>query len=122
MNEIDVFKLACKLGFDVRGAQLNNNLNSLIIVNENCDIIPGFNSNKVIAYNCKKDINIKRNSVGILLNEYITAKSEQDNVYMANTNEDSNPIIDINLLALKCFQKGFIKRKKDIKRLYKKMY
>ena len=50
MKEIDVFKLAEKLGFDVRGAELNNIVNSLVIINENCDAIPRFNSNKVIAY------------------------------------------------------------------------
>ena len=53
MKEIDVFKLASELGFDVRGAELRDGINGLMIVNEHCDKIPGFDSNKVIAYNCK---------------------------------------------------------------------
>ena len=117
MEKTDVFKLACELGFDVRGAELNNDINSLIIVNENCDKIPGFESNKVIAYNCKKDIIIKRNSVAIHLNEYVTSKAEQEKVVLAKRNKGLNSPIDINLIALECFEKGFIK--KDKKKLIK---
>lgn len=121
MNEVDVFKLACELGFDVRGAELNNNIHSLIIVNENCDKIPGFDSNKVIAYNCRKNIDIKRNSVAMHLKEYIELKAEQKNVYLVKINEELYTKININFLAEECLVKGLIKRKKDIKRLYKKM-
>ena len=120
MKEIDVFKLGCELGFDIRGAELAENLNSLIIVNENCCAIPGFNSNKVIAYNCRKDISVKRNSVAILLQEYINFKLKEENVYLVNINNEDY-VVDINLLTEECIQNGLIKRKKDIKRLYKKM-
>ena len=121
MKEIDVFKLAEKLGFDVRGAELNNKVNSLVIINEKRDTIPGFSSNKVIAYNCKKDINIKRNSVAFHLKEYIVSKMQSEKVYLANINEELIEDIDINLLAEECLEKGLIKRKKDIKKLYKTM-
>lgn len=118
MNEIDVFKLGCELGFDIRGAELAENINSLIIVNESCDYIPGFNSNKVIAYNCRKDIDIKRNSVAILLQEYIRLKLKEENVYLVNINNE-NSIININLLIQECIENGLIKNKSKIKRLYK---
>jgi len=81
MKEIDVFKLATKLGFDVRGAELNDKLNSLIIVNENCNVIPLFNSNKVIVYNCRKDIKIKRDSVAFHLKEYIISKLQNEGLW-----------------------------------------
>lgn len=60
MKEIDVFKLACELGFDVRGAELEKNINSIMIIDEKIDIIPYFTSNKVIFYNCKTSINVKK--------------------------------------------------------------
>lgn len=122
MKEIDVFKLAEKLGFDVRGAELNNNLNSLVIINENCDTIPGFNSNKVIAYNCKKNISIKRNCVALHLKEYIISKLQNEKVYLANINKDLIENIDINLLTVECLKNGLINKKKEIKKLYKTMY
>ena len=121
MKEIDVFKLASELGFDVRGAELRDGINGLMIVNEHCDKIPGFDSNKVIAYNCKKDINIKRNSVAKHLNSYINCKKETEEVFLVEASEGIEPIIDINLLVQLCLEQGLISRKKNVKRLYKKM-
>lgn len=118
MKEIDIFKLGCELGFDIRGAELSENLNSLIIVNESCDLIPGFKSNKVIAYNCRKDISVKINSVAILLQEYIKLKLKEENVYLVNINNE-NSVININSLAQECIENGLIKNKRKIKRLYK---
>ena len=118
MNEIDVFKLGCELGFDIRGAELADNINSLIIVDESRDTIYGFNSNKVIAYNCRKDINIKRNSVALHLQEYIKFKSNEENVYLVNINK-KNCIMDIGLLAEQCIQNGLIENQKILKKLYK---
>ena len=120
--EIDIFKLASLLGFDVRGAELDDNIYSLVIVNENWDRIPFFESNKVIAYNCKKDISIKRNSVAMHLKEYVARKFEQEKVVLAKRNQELYPSTDINLFAVECFENGFIKEKTDIKKLYKKMY
>ena len=55
---VDVFDLATKLGFDVRGAEFKENIDGLIIVNENKEAISEFISNKVIVYNCKKNIKL----------------------------------------------------------------
>ena len=48
MKKIDVFKLGCEIWFDIRGTELSEETNSLIIVDETRDFIPGFESNKVI--------------------------------------------------------------------------
>ena len=121
MKDVDVFKLGCELGFDIRGAELPERVNSLILVNENEDIIDGFNSNKVIAYNCRKDINIKVNSVAIHIKEYLKIKSKgDDKVVFArrNTDETLSPI-DVNLLTEECIQNGLIKNRQIVKSLYK---
>lgn len=71
---VDVFQLATQIGFDVRGTEFKNNLEGLILVNENLDVIPGFDSNKVIAYNCKASIEAKKFIVAHELAHYIGAK------------------------------------------------
>ncbi len=72
---IDIFKVATDLGFDVRGAEFEEKLEGLIVVNENIDKIDGFNSNKIIAYNCSKDINTKKFIVAHELAHYISEKT-----------------------------------------------
>ena len=57
---VDVFQFATQIGFDVRGTEFKDNLEGLILANENLDVIPGFDSNKVIAYNCKASIETKK--------------------------------------------------------------
>lgn len=71
---VDIFKVATDLGFDVRGAEFEENLEGLIIVNENTEKIEGFDSNKVIAYNCFKDISMKKFIVAHELAHYISEK------------------------------------------------
>ncbi|MGN0517626.1 MAG: ImmA/IrrE family metallo-endopeptidase [Acutalibacteraceae bacterium] len=72
---IDIFKVATDLGFDVRGAEFEEQLEGLIAVNEHIDKVDGFNSNKIIAYNCFKDINTKKFIVAHELAHYITEKT-----------------------------------------------
>lgn len=72
---VDIFKVATDLGFDVRGAEFEENLEGLIVVNENTEKIEGFDSNKVIAYNCFKDINMKKFIVAHELSHYISEKA-----------------------------------------------
>lgn len=72
---VDIFELADQLGFDVRGAEFVENVDGIIIVDEFEDKIDGFESNKVIAYNCKKDIVDKKFIVAHELAHYIWEKA-----------------------------------------------
>ncbi|MBE6638910.1 MAG: ImmA/IrrE family metallo-endopeptidase [Ruminococcaceae bacterium] len=72
---VDIFKVATDLGFDVRGAEFQEQLEGLIAVNEHIDKADGFDSNKIIAYNCFKDINTKKFIVAHELAHYISAKT-----------------------------------------------
>lgn len=72
---VDIFKVATNLGFDVRGAEFEESLEGLIVVNEYTEKIEGFDSNKVIAYNCFKDINMKKFIVAHELAHYISEKA-----------------------------------------------
>lgn len=71
---VDIFSVATKLGFDVRGAEFEDNLDGLIVVDENEDVIEPFTSNKIIAYNCKRDITSKKFIVAHELSHYIEEK------------------------------------------------
>ena len=71
---VDVFRVASTLGFDVRGSEFRDKLEGLIIVNEAVKKIDGFNSNKIIAYDCTQDINAKKFIVGHELAHYIEKK------------------------------------------------
>lgn len=122
MKQIDVFKLADKLGFDVRGAELKNSINSIMLVDENTDNIICFNTNKVIAYNCKMPIEIKINTVAKNLYCYIKNKTNENELIMCEVNRGIEPLIDINLLTELCIEKRLLNKKKDVKKLYKKMY
>ena len=73
---VDIFELADQLGFDVRGAEFDEHMDGLIVVNEFEDKIDGFETNKVIAYNCKKDIENKKFIVAHELAHYIWEKSQ----------------------------------------------
>lgn len=72
---VDIFDLSAKLGFDVRGAEFKEHLEGMIVVNEFEDKIDGFDSNKVIAYNCQKSIETKKFIVAHELAHYIWEKS-----------------------------------------------
>ena len=110
---VDIFKLATDLGFDVRGAEFREPLDGILIVNEYVEKIDGFNSNKVIAYNCKTDIETKKFIVAHELAHYIWDKSNaQDKKiivaardphgnYSTDKQEQRMDYIAANLLALK---------------------
>lgn len=72
---VDIFKLATELGFDVRGAEFDGQIEGLIVVNEHVEKIGGFESNKVIAYNCSKSIETKKFIVAHELAHYISKKA-----------------------------------------------
>lgn len=74
---VDVFEVANSLGFDVRGAEFKEPLEGLLLVDENVERIKGFHTNKVIAYNCQKNIYMKKFIVAHELAHYINAKSEK---------------------------------------------
>lgn len=87
---VDVFDLATKLGFDVRGAEFKENIDGLIIVDENKEAISEFISNKVIVYNCKKNINDKKFIVAHELAHYIYAKIKNENKKLILALRDHN--------------------------------
>ena len=71
---VDIFETATALGFDVRGAAFESKLEGILVVNESVEKIYGFNSNKLIAYNCAKDIYSKKFIVAHELAHYINEK------------------------------------------------
>lgn len=73
---VDVFAVASSLGFDVRGAEFKEPLEGLLLVDENIEKIKGFDSNKIIAYNCQKSIYMKKFIVAHELAHYISEKSK----------------------------------------------
>lgn len=73
---VDIFKFATDLGFDVRGAEFEEQLEGLLLVNEFLDEVDGFVSNKIIAYNCYKDIYTKKFIVAHELAHYIYEKTD----------------------------------------------
>ena len=80
---VDVFELANSLGFDVRGAEFAEPLEGLLLVDENILKIKGFNSNKVIAYNCQKNIYMKKFIVAHELAHYISEKNKNKKIVLA---------------------------------------
>ena len=68
---VDILKVATDLEFDVRGTEFEKNLKGLIVVDEYIEKIEGFDSNKIIVYNCFKDINMKKFIVAHELAHYI---------------------------------------------------
>ena len=92
---VDIFKLATELGFDVRGAEFDDNLDGLLLVNETVDIIEPFTSNKIIAYNCQKTLEHKKFIVGHELAHYIDAKSQDpENKIVCAARDHSEPYSD----------------------------
>lgn len=73
---VDVFEVASFLGFDVRGTEFEESLDGLLLVDENKEKILDFNSNRIIAYNCKKDIQMKKFIVAHELAHYIDVKKD----------------------------------------------
>lgn len=96
---VDVFAVASSLGFDVRGAEFKETLEGLLLVDEHIERIKGFNSNKIIAYNCQKNIYMKKFIVAHELSHYINEKSKNEDkkiVLAARDHEDeySNNMVE----------------------------
>ncbi len=89
---VDVFEIASDLGFDVRGAEFKEPLEGLLLVDENVERIKEFNSNKIIAYNCQKNIHMKKFIVAHELAHYISAKSESsdERIVLAARDHEAN--------------------------------
>lgn len=110
---VDIFNVADDLGFDVRGVEFPSELEGMILVNEQLDTISGFNSNKIIAYNLRKDIDSKKFIVGHELAHYIevkvknpnakvvTAARERVNDYKGNREEQKKDYMAAALLVPK---------------------
>lgn len=111
---VDIFQLTDKLGFDVRGTEFSSQkLDGLLLVNENIENVENFNSNKIIAYNCKKNINEKKFIVAHELAHYIEEKvkninkkiivaaRDRDLLYPENKNEQMKDYLAAAILMPK---------------------
>ncbi|MCM1055481.1 MAG: ImmA/IrrE family metallo-endopeptidase [Bacteroides sp.] len=93
---VDIFEVATNLGFDIRGAEFSEPLEGILIVDEFEKEIGGFNSNKVIIYNCEKDIYTKKFVVAHELAHYIyeKVKSKQNKIVVAARDHESESYSD----------------------------
>ena len=87
---VDIFEVANSLGFDVRGAEFKEPLEGLLLVDENIERIKEFNSNKIIAYNCQKNIYMKKFIVAHELSHYINEKSKSNECVWYKTRSSKN--------------------------------
>ena len=122
---IDIFEFATNLGFDVRGAEFGESLDGVILVDETLDKIEGFESNKIIAYNCFKDIFTKQFIVAHELAHYIKEKNNSKNTkivvaardhsndYSKNKEEQKMDYIAASLLVPKNDLCQFLKKETD---------
>lgn len=95
---VDIFDVLYKIGFDVRGAKFDEALDGLILVNEEINVIKGFDSNKVIAYNCDKNIMEKKFIVAHEFAHYIEEKVRNidTRIVVAARDHESNYSSDKN--------------------------
>ena len=131
---VDIFKLATDLGFDVRGAEFEEQLDGILIVNEYVDKIEMFNKNKIIAYNCLKDIDAKKFIVAHELAHYIcektnahdkkivTAARDHKDGYSSNEQEQRMDYIAASLLIPKDDLIEFIKNRDNVTAQVAKRY
>ena len=116
-KKIDIFKLANELGFDVRGANLKDECNGIILIDEEQEKIDFFNKNRVILYNCRKNINIKCATISVLILEYLNQKeflNQRIKYINANYDTDLQEVLSRNQIVEKCLEKKLI-NKKNIK-------
>lgn len=76
---VDIFKLATELDFDVRAANLSEEIEGLLIVDESSKKISGFRTSKVIGYNIKFDLIKNKFTVAHELAHYIDEKMSPGN-------------------------------------------
>lgn len=121
---VDIFELATELGFDVRGAEFSEPLEGLLIVDEFENEIGGFNSNKVIVYNCEKDIYTKKFVVAHELAHYIYEKiisKESKIVVAARDHENENYSDDKKEQMMDYIAAGLLVPRNDLRKYDKKM-
>lgn len=121
---VDIFEFATELGFDVRGAEFSEPLEGILIVNEFENKISGFNSNKVIVYNCEKDIDTKKFVVAHELAHYIYEKiksQESKIVVAARDHENENYSDDKNEQMMDYIAASLLVPKNDLRKCDKKM-
>lgn len=81
----DIFSTLNELGFDVRGCEYKeDDICGIIVVDEYRDVVPHFDKNKVITYNCKMTIKEKKLCVAYQLAQYIQEKEEHNFVRFAD--------------------------------------
>lgn len=71
---VDIFKLAARLDFDVRGLDLGAKVDGAVLVDERLVKIPPFESNKVIVFNIDKKFEDVKFIIGHELGHYIEEK------------------------------------------------
>lgn len=74
---VDIFEMATNLGFDVRGAFFEDNIDGIMIADETVSVIEGFESNKIIVYNNLRTLEEIRFIVAHELSHYIKKYSEE---------------------------------------------
>ena len=117
MEQIDIFKLASMLDFDIRQTNLKNSVISIMIIDENYEVIPGFNSNKAIIYNKKKNEEIIKYSIIQHIYNYVKNKDELNNIHLVKVNGQIKQFIDIDILIEICIKKGLINADINIKKI-----
>ncbi len=118
---VDIFNLAYNIGFDVRGTEFSKSLEGLILVNENVERINGFESNKVIAYNCQSKIFNKKFIVGHELAHYIEEKHKNPNskIVVAARDHEGGYSQDKEEQRKDYFAAALLMPREDMKKRYK---
>lgn len=120
MKQVDIFELAYMLEFDIRQTKLKSTVSSIMIVDENYNQIPGFNSNKVILYNNKKKKELIENRIIEDIYNYIKNKNEANKIHLVEVNRKNKYKINVNELVDCCIKKGLITSEKNARKIYKK--
>ena len=121
---VDIFDVLYKIGFDVRGAKFDEALDGLILVNEEISIIKGFDSNKVIAYNCNKNIMEKKFIVAHELAHYIEEKVKNidTRIVVAARDHEGNYSSDKNEQRKDYIAAAILIPKDDLKKRFSKSH
>lgn len=93
---VDIFETATNMGFDVRGVEYDSETLGSILIDESVDNIVVFNSNKVIGYNCKLDIEGKKYIVARQLAKFLIKKMNTPTDYLKFGSRDVVGEVDKN--------------------------
>lgn len=121
MEQIDILALGNELEFDIRKVNLKNSIISLAIIDENFDLIPGFESNKIILYNNNIDEKVRTNSIIQHMYNYVKTKNDDIKIHLVEINNKNNiKNVDVSLLIELCKKKKMFQGETNIKKIYKK--